>query len=135
MQIKFEAKSALIFYFWIFASSVVYCIIHGKPIEKREEIMSKIFGNFGKSDCVSDEPESLEDVPESSLFGIFMDFEKDPEVKIVSKVLVAFLFIVVELVGMVLTVVLIPVFVILLLVSGIYTVGEKMFGGFCGKDF
>lgn len=99
--------------------------------------MQKIFGsfdNFDNYDFLSDVPEQPEDVPEYSGFRSLMNLEGDPNVRIINKIMAAFLFAVSVVVITVLTIVLIPVSVIFWLISGIYTIGEEIFGGLCGKS-
>ncbi len=90
--------------------------------------------NFDNYDFLSGIPEELEDALEYSGFRSLMNLEKDPNVGIVNKILAAFLFVASKLMIVVLTLVLVPVFVILWLIFGIYTIGEEIFGGFCGKS-
>ena len=103
--------------------------------------MQRIFGsfdNFDNYDFLSDlrdtPEEPSEDVSEYSGFRSLMNLEGDPNVRIITKILVAFLFVASVVVITVLTIVLIPVSVIFWLISGIYTIGEEIFGGLCGKS-
>ena len=54
--------------------------------------------------------------------------------KFINKIAAAFLFVASVFIIVVLTLILVPVSVIFWLISGIYTIGEEIFGGLCGKS-
>jgi len=99
--------------------------------------MHKIFGsfdNFDNYDYLNDVSEELEDTPEYSGFRSLMNFWKDPDVGVINKIAAVFLFAASVFIITALTLVIIPMSVIFWLISGIYTIGEEIFGGLCGKS-
>lgn len=96
--------------------------------------------NFDNYDFLgSDIPEELKDVPEYSGSRSLMNLKKGPNVggiinEILNKIMLVWFFVVMVVMIVVLTIISIPVCVILWLISGIFTIGEEVLGGFCGKS-